>query len=295
MKKVTFHIVDVFAEEKYSGNQLAVCHSGRSLADDEMQQIAKEMNYSETTFVLSNERRENGYDVRIFTPENEVPFAGHPSLGTAYVIQREIIQKPVKKIKLNLLAGQIPVAFKYKEDMADRLWMKQAAPSFGDTFDAGDLSEVLSLPDHAIDSRYPVQEVTTGLPFIIVPLKTLKDVRAARVKRDEYYKLIRDSSAKALFIFSPETYKDENDLNARMFAEYYGIPEDPATGSANGCLAGYLVKYRFFDSEKINIRVEQGHEIGRPSLLYLRAEEKSGKIDVHVGGRVVMVARGEFV
>lgn len=295
MKKLKFNIVDVFAEERYSGNQLAVFHNADDLPDAEMQRIAREMNYSETTFIVSAKMKDNGYRVRIFTPEREVPFAGHPVIGTAYVILREIVKKPIKKVKLNLEAGQIPVAIKYRGDNAEKIWMKHPEPVFGDTFDMKSVAEALNLDLGKIDERFPVQEVSTGLPFIIVPLRTLNDVRSARIERDRYYSLIKDMSAKAIFIFSPETYEEGNDLNARMFGDYYGIPEDPATGSANGCLAGYLAKYRYFGDDKVNIRVEQGYEIGRPSLIYLRAEDTDGHIDIHVGGKVVMVAKGEFV
>jgi len=295
MKKLRFSIVDVFAEARYSGNQLAVFHDAGRLPEAEMQQIAKEMNYSETTFIVSDKMKDNGYRVRIFTPEREVTFAGHPVIGTAYVIQREVVRKPVKKVKINLNTGQVPVAIKYNGDDPDKVWMKQQEPVFGDTFDIKEVAEVLNLGPGAIDERFPVQDVSTGFPFIIVPLKTLNDVRAARIDRDKYYGLIKGISAKAIFIFSPETYETGNDLNARMFADYYGISEDPATGSANGCLAGYLAKYRYFGDEKVNVRVEQGYEIGRPSLLYLRAENADGHIEVHVGGRVVMIAKGEFV
>jgi len=145
MEKLTFYIVDVFAEEKYAGNQLAVVRSAKALSDAEMQRIAKEMNYSETTFILSDEKRDGGYDVRIFTPEREMPFAGHPTLGTAYVIQREIVKEPVEMIVLNLKVGQIPVTLSYSEGHVDTLWMKQLQPTFGQTFDVGSISQVLSL------------------------------------------------------------------------------------------------------------------------------------------------------
>ena len=134
-----------------------------------------------------------------------------------------------------------------------------------------------------------------GLPFIIVPLKTLDVLKQAKINRDKYFDLIRNTQAKAILIFSPQTYNHENDLNIRVFADYYGVPEDPATGSANGCLAAYLVKYRYFGKGQIDIRVEQGYEIGRPSLLLLRSEDKEGEIDISVGGRVVMVSKGEFI
>ena len=295
MEKLTFYIVDVFAEEKYAGNQLAVFRDAEALSDIEMQRIAKEMNYSETTFILSDEKRGGGYDVRIFTPERELPFAGHPTLGTAYVIQREIVKELIKKIILNLKVGQIPVTFRYDEEYGDILWMKQLKPIFGQTFDTELISKVLSLDVREIDDRFYVQDVSTGVPCIIVPLKTLDAVKRARISRYRYFEFIKGTQAKTILIFCPETYKKENDLNVRFFADYIGVPEDPATGSANGCLAGYLVKHRYFGKDRINIRVEQGYEIGRPSLLLLKAEEKGEGIDVYVGGKVILVAKGELV
>ncbi|KPL01588.1 MAG: phenazine biosynthesis protein [candidate division Zixibacteria bacterium SM23_73_2] len=290
-----FYIVDVFAEEKYAGNQLGVFRNSGSLSDSQMQKFAKEMNYSETTFILSEGKKEGGYDVRIFTPEEEVPFAGHPTLGTAFVIQQEIIKEPVDEVILNLKVGQIPVKFNYKKEKPDILWMKQKAPTFDRTFDRKIIAEVLNLGEKDIDDKFPIQEVSTGLPFIITPLKTLNGVKNAKIDTSKYLELIEKTEAKAILVFCGETYKKENDLNVRVFADYFGVPEDPATGSANGCLAGYLVKHRYFGKDKIDIRVEQGYEIGRPSLLFLKSEDMGNKIDVFVGGRVVMVAKGEFV
>ncbi len=295
MKKCTFYIVDVFAEEKYAGNQLAVVRDAKALSDIEMQQIAKEMNFSETTFILSEQKRNGGYDVRIFTPREEVPFAGHPTLGTAYVIQREIIKEPIDTIILNLKIGQIPITLNYNGEQIDILWMKQMAATFGRIFKPEQISQVLSLNQREMDDKFPIQEVSTGLPFIIIPLKTLDALKQAKVIRDKYFELIKDTQAKAMLIFCPQTYNQENGLNVRVFADYYGVPEDPATGSANGCLAGHLVKYRYFGKGQIDIRVEQGYEIRRFSLLFLRAEDKGEKIDVSVGGKVIMIAKGEFI
>jgi trans-2,3-dihydro-3-hydroxyanthranilate isomerase len=295
MRKFTFYIVDVFAEKKYAGNQLAVFRNVKSISDSDMQQIAREINYSETTFIASDEKRGGGYDVRIFTPAQEVPFAGHPTLGTAYVIQREIIGVPIDTICLNLKVGQIPVTMTYVGKHLDVLWMKQIPPTFTQTFDTSTVAEVLSLDKREIDDRFPIQEVSTGLPFIIVPLKTLGNLKKARIDRGKYLTLVKDTSAKAILIFCPETHTSKNDLSVRVFVDYFGIPEDPATGAGNGCLAGYLVKHRYFGSDKIDLRVEQGYEIGRPSLLLLRAKESEGKIEVSVGGKVIMVAKGELI
>jgi len=295
MAKYQFYIVDVFAEEKYAGNQLAVVRDAAALSDSQMQRITKEMNYSETTFILGEQPRDGGYDVRIFTPGAEVPFAGHPTLGTAFVIQHEIMKEPAETVILNLKVGQIPVTSGSGGKDKDILWMKQMDPTFGLTIEPGSISRVLGLDESEIDDRFVVQEVSTGLPFIIVPLKGLDAVKRAKVNKEECFKLIEDTQAKMILIFCPETYNQENDLNVRVFCDYYDIPEDPATGSGNGCLAGYLAKHRYFGHDKIDIRVEQGYEISRPSLLYLRAENKQGKIDVSVGGKVVMVAKGKLL
>jgi len=295
MKKRTFYIVDVFAEEKYAGNQLAVVRDTAGLSDSEMQNITKEMNYSETTFILSDDQKNGGYDVRIFTPAQEVPFAGHPTLGTAYIIQQEIIKKPIEKIILNLKIGRIPVTFNYTGTEKNVLRMKQIEPTFGQIVEPEPISQVLGINTSDIDERFPVQEVSTGMFFIIVPLKTLDAVKRAKVAGDKYFKLIENRQAKAILVFCPETYSQENDLNVRVFVDYYGIPEDPATGSGNGCLAGYLVKHRYFGKDQINIRAEQGYEIARHSLIYLRAKDTEGQINISVGGKVVMVARGELV
>ena len=288
----TFYILDVFAEEKYTGNQLAVVLMKNKLTDADMQKIAKEFNFSETTFILSHKSVNNGYNVRIFTPEREVPFAGHPTLGTAYVIQKEVIKNPVDTVTLNLKVGQTPVKLNYKDGRIERLTMKQMEPVFGRIFYREQISKILNIDASEIDNRFPVQEVSTGLPFIIVPLKSLNAIKMAKIEKEKYFELIKNTEAKAIFIFCPETYKKKNHLNARMFAPFYGIEEDPATGSANGCLAGYLVKHGYFGKNNINVKVEQGYEIGRPSLLFLKAKRDGDKIEIHVGGKVIEVAKG---
>jgi trans-2,3-dihydro-3-hydroxyanthranilate isomerase len=291
-----FYLVDVFAESKYAGNQLVVVRNAADLSALDMQKIAAEMNYSETAFLLSDELRDGGYDVRIFSLDEELPFAGHPTLGTAYIIQQQVIGKDVAEVKLNLKAGQIPVTFSYIDGKPGQLWMRQIAPTFGRTFSPEDVARALNLNDSSIDQSFPIEEVSTGLPFIIVPLKDLEAVKNCSVDRVGYMKLIDQAEAKSVFVFCPECYDPNNQINGRMFDDYHGIAEDPATGSANGCLAAYLVKNRYYGTTEIDIKVEQGYEIGRPSLLLLKAQEQEdGAIAVSVGGTVIMVAGGELV
>ncbi|ASS95528.1 PhzF family phenazine biosynthesis protein [Peribacillus simplex] len=291
MERINYSIVDVFSNGKYTGNQLAVFKNAGNIPDNEMQQIAKEINFSETTFILSDSKNDGGYDVRIFTPNEEVPFAGHPTLGTAYIIQNEVLKAPLDTIILNFKGGQITVSFNNQEEL---LWMKQNEPTFGRILDTDKIYEVLNIHKENIDDRFPIQEVSTGLPVLVVPLKSLEAVRKVKINREKYFELIEHTDAKAIMVFSPETYDSKNDLNVRDFADYYGIPEDAATGSSNGCLAAYLVKYRYFKKSEIDIRVEQGCEIERPSLLFLKAGDVNGEIVVHVGGKVVKIAQGEW-
>ena len=294
MGNLVFYIVDVFAEERYAGNQLAVFLGGGGLGDGEMQAIAREINFSETTFIMSETPRDGGFDVRIFTPAEEVPFAGHPTLGTAHILATEIATTPADRIVLNLGVGRIPVAI--EEDQKGVIYrMEQIEPQFGKTLSIKDLAPVLRLTTGDFDTDLPIEEVSTGLPHIIVPLRNLDALKRAQVNRDRYFDLVRDAWAKPILIFSPETHQPENDISARMFADSFGISEDPATGSGNGCLAGYLVKHRWRGQDEIDLVSEQGYEIGRPSLLYLTAKEREGRIEVKVGGRAITVARGGFV
>jgi trans-2,3-dihydro-3-hydroxyanthranilate isomerase len=285
---LTFYIVDVFAEEKYSGNQLAVVRGGAGLPDERLQKIALEINYSETTFVLSEDVTDGGYDVRIFTPGDEIPFAGHPTLGTAYVIQHEILASPVERITLRLKAGEIPVTF------GEVLWMRQLPPTLGAILDSALLARTLNLETADLDDYYPVQEISTGLPALIVPLRDLDALRRCKVNWERYTEVA--GSGKNLYVFCPEPHDDSpGDLSARMFANDLGVPEDPATGSAAGCLAAYLLEHSYLGTDSVDVRVEQGYEIDRPSLLYLRATRDGDEMRVDVGGKVQMVARGELV
>ncbi len=295
MAGLPFYMVDVFAEEKYAGNQLAVFRGGQSLRAEDMQRIAQEVHFSETTFIVSEKPRGGGFDVRIFTPAEELPFAGHPMLGTAHILQTEILKSGSDSVVLNCQTGPIPVSTvgSGKETV---YWMKQNAPEFGRTHVPSILGAILGLGEDDIDPRFPIEEVSTGLPHILVPLRTLGALKRARVHQEKYFEFIKDKWAKAILVFSPEPHEAKNNIAVRMFADCFGIIEDPATGSGNGCLAAYLVRHRYWGNAAVDVRSEQGYEIGRPSLLYLRAKEAGdGTFGVSVGGKAVTVARGEFV
>lgn len=292
MSRPKFFITDVFTTQRYGGNPLATFIDCGSLSDQEMQQIAKEINFSETTFITSRHPKNDGYDVRIFTPNAEIDFAGHPTLGTAHIIRNKLRLESAHEISLNLRVGQIPVTFIASSGKPPTLWMKQMTPKFGKRLVAEALTRVLGIAQSDIDENFPIEEVSTGFPTLVVPLKNLATLKRVKINRDEYFALVNDAWAKIILVFSPQGYEKNQRLSVRVFGDYYGITEDAATGSSNGCLAAYLAHHKLLGSSSIEMAVGQGYEIARPSTLLLRANETNNGIEVFVGGSVVDVAEG---
>ena len=289
-RKIKYYITDVFAPERYFGNQLAVFLDYGQLSDEEMQQIAREINFSETTFITSPQKKNGGYDVRIFTPGAEIDFAGHPTLGTAYILRKYLEENDPQEVVLNLKAGQIPVQVR-----DDQLWMRQFTPDFGQRFNASMIAELLNISVEDIVKESPIEEISTGFPFTIVPLKDMDALQRASINMEEYSMFIEEAWGKGILVFCKEGYTGAQQIAARVFVPYLGVPEDPATGSANGCLAAYLVKHKTFGTEDIEVTVGQGYEIGRPSEIYLQAKKEKGIYRVNVGGKVVEVAEGYWM
>lgn len=295
--KPPFYLVDVFAEAPLSGNQLAVFVVPPDFPVEAMQRMAREINISETTFITSRPDRvhpEDGWAVRIFTPEEELPFAGHPTLGSAWIIRKEILREPAAQIMIKLACGQIPVTFQKSAEGDEILWMHQLPPRFGKTLEAGLACFALGIKTSELDTGFPIQEVTTGLPFVIIPLKSLSVLSRLKVQENALNRLLMGLEARAILAFCPETRCSLNQLSVRVFTAYACAPEDPATGSANGCLAGYLLEHRYFRQDQLKVRIEQGHELNRPSLLYLEAEKNGPDFHIRVGGKVFPVAAGRW-
>jgi trans-2,3-dihydro-3-hydroxyanthranilate isomerase len=284
-----FYIVDVFAENKYEGNQLAVFIPEGKMEPTEMQKIAREMNFSETTFINSGIQDNGGYDVKIFSPDSELPFAGHPTLGTAYVIKNLLDRSDSSKINLNLPVGQIPVVF---EDQF--AWMTQNQPEFGAKVEIDRIPAILQINREDINTELPIQVVSTGLPSVIVHLNSLDAISRCKINHRAYAELLKDMGDVNLLVFTTETASPENDLNVRLFMPIPGYLEDPATGSANGNLAGYLLEHNFFNSNEISYRVEQGAFIDRPSLLKIKAKKTDDHYLIQVGGQVITVSEGKW-
>lgn len=294
MRELPFHIVDVFPTDKYTGNQLAVIESYGELSSDEMQQIAQEMGYSETTFIESDIRGNDANEVRIFTTVEEIPFAGHPTLGTAFVLRDLLGVTTTDEVRLQLGVGEIPVRFE-STGSEEILWMTQQPPSFGTIHDVADLVDVISLDAPAISTAFPIQTVSTGLPTTIIPLLNRRALQSVSIDQSAYQRFANTAETRTILLFCLDPRNSTHDLAVRVFAPALGLIEDPATGSANGNLAGYLLNHGVFETNSVNVQVEQGYEIGRPSLIYLRASQETTSIRVQVGGRVIHVAHGRLV
>lgn len=287
MKTIPFYICDVFCMNNNTGNQLAVFIDEEKLSKEEMQLIAAEINFSESTFISPVPNNDGSFNVRIFTPVSEIPFAGHPCLGSAYVIQNKLKNPLVGKVVLRLVAGDIPIVCK-----KSIWWMDQVQPIFENIYPSDKIAKMLSLGPEDLLSGYPVEEVSTGLPFTIVPLRSLQGLKTAKVQKELYNEFLAEANGKGLLVFCKGSYMKNQHLAVRVFVPWLGIEEDPATGSANGCLAAYLLKNNFFDTNTISLTAGQGYEINRPSELYLDAKVESGKYTIKVGGLVKEVAEG---
>jgi trans-2,3-dihydro-3-hydroxyanthranilate isomerase len=290
VRKFRFVQLDVFTTRPLEGNQLAVVSDARGLSDDEMQKLARETNLSETTFILPREdavERAEGHKVRIFTVNEELPFAGHPTLGTAWYLRQNSTRD---EIVLDLKIGKVPVRFEQRDD---RLFgeMLQAEPQFGRTCSHAEVAKVLGLPVAELDEDLPIQTVSTGLPFTVVPFRSLATLQKLNVGWGQMVSYLATLGNPGFFYFvCRETVDPKATLHARMIF-YNG--EDPATGSAAGCCAAWAVKYGVLPPEVQGL-IEQGMETRRPGWIYIRAARSGDTVtNVRVGGNVVQVINGE--
>ncbi len=307
---------DVFSSRPLEGNSLAVFFDGRGLSDAEMQSIAKEMNLSETTFILprgvdgdaaagdTEMERERGVRVRIFTVQEELPFAGHPTLGTAFALRG---QTRAREVKLNLNVGTVPVRFDdgATEDGARKnsgqasgapslqpafAEMTQVDPVFGAAHSCEAVAQATGLRIEDFDDSVPIQTVSTGLPYTVTPLKSLAVIQNLRLDMNRAAEFLAKTDTKFFYFVTRETVDREARLHARMLF-YNG--EDPATGSAAGCTAAWMVAHGVAKPDE-RVLIEQGLEMKRPSRIFVRAARDNNRVvNVRVGGNAVEVLRGE--
>jgi trans-2,3-dihydro-3-hydroxyanthranilate isomerase len=295
-RRLPFVQVDVFTSVPLEGNQLAVFADGSSLSDAEMQAIAKETNLSETTFILPRDtatERERGVRVRIFTTSEELPFAGHPTLGTAMVLRNDVQHGngSAEEIALDLNVGRIPVRFSTRDGRPFGM-MTQRDPEFKNKHSREDVARAAGLAIGDIADDVPIQTVSTGNAFAIVPVKSLTILQKLSPTWANMKAYLDKSDAKFFYFVSRETLNPEVQLQSRMIF-YNG--EDPATGSAAGPCAAWAVQYGVVPADQ-QVLMEQGVEMKRRSRIFFSAGRNGGKIvNVRVGGHVAEVARGEFI
>ena len=298
MKKLHYYLLDVFTDEVFGGNQLAVFPDGQDVPEHLMQKIAKELNLSETTFVLPPANPANNIKLRIFTPGRELPMAGHPTLGTAHVLlAKQYLNPSNNQLVFEEGVGNITIDFEREDNEPGLITMEQPLPEFGTIItDVQLLADLLSLYPEDIKTEFPSQVVSCGVPFFYIPLKSLDAVKRAKLRQDVLESKLNHPNLESIFLFSTETVTPTGTIHSRMFAPAFGIPEDPATGSANGPLGCYLVKYGLVPAQPIsNIVCEQGFEMGRPSILHITIGTEHNEItSVKVGGKSVLVGEGYF-
>jgi trans-2,3-dihydro-3-hydroxyanthranilate isomerase len=289
-RKLAMVQVDVFTDRALTGNALAVFPDGRGLSTEQMQALAKETNLSETTFILPGDpaaEKKRGTRVRIFTVAEELPFAGHPTLGTAFVLRGS---SGSPEILLGLNVGTVPVRFEQPSGQPLFGEMTQQNPEFGTMHDPADVAQATGLSAEDLDRSVPIQTVSTGMPFTITALRSLRRLESLRLDLNRASEYLARSGGKFFYFVCRETLDPNARLHARMLF-YNG--EDPATGSAAGCAAAWMVAHGVADSDE-RVMIEQGLEMQRPSRIFVRATKQDNHVsNVRVGGNCVEVLRGE--
>jgi trans-2,3-dihydro-3-hydroxyanthranilate isomerase len=298
MKKLSMAQVDVFTDRALTGNALAVFLDGRGLSTEQMQALAREMNLSETTFILPGDaaaEKTRGVRVRIFTVQEELPFAGHPTLGTAFVLRGQAgATAGAPEIRLALNVGTVPVSFTEEPPRPVFGEMTQKDPEFGPIHDVEAVARLTGLSASDFDDSAPIQTVSTGVPFTIAAVRSLKTLQNLRLDLDRSAEYLARSGGKFFYFVCRETVNPKARLHARLIF-YNG--DDPATGSAAGCCSAWMVAHGVAASDE-QVLIEQGLEVHRPSRIFVRATRQNNRSDnqvvnVRVGGNCVEVLRGE--
>jgi trans-2,3-dihydro-3-hydroxyanthranilate isomerase len=301
MKEYRFFQADVFTDRPFTGNPLAIFPEAEGLTSEEMQSIAKEMNLSETTFVLPPTDLKARFRLRIFTPASELPLAGHPVVGTCFVLaERGMIplEEGTNRIFQECKAGVLPVDIVVRGGKVEEVVMTQSPPRFFDEYDnRALLAAAVGLPEgELLPGGLRAQVVSTAVPQLMVPAASLHHFGRIELDLAAMRQVLRETESDCFMIFTRECVQAEGTVHARMFAPALGVAEDPATGSASGALGAYLVKHGLVEAKPTaRILVEQGYEMGRPSAIHVEVDaDESGPKEVRVGGKAVEVAEGRL-
>jgi len=283
-----FYQVDVFSNKLFGGNPLAVFLKGEDFKEEQLPQAAREMNLSETTFVSSPSHPDADFDVRIFTPEKEIPFAGHPTLGTAFVLKDAgLIPSTKNHLLLNFKTGLVPVHIQDNGIISMKTPPGEILKTFSNT---KEVAKSLGLKENNIESDLPIQTVTTGFPALLVPINSLGAMKEILLDLALLKPLLEEVKADMIYPFTRQTFDQKNSIHARGFAPFIGIPEDPGTGSVASALGYYLYEK---NSKKKRIIIEQGYEMKRPSNIFVEIDDVEGRTnEILIGGRVKLVFKG---
>lgn len=307
---IAYHTADVFTDTPFGGNPLAVIPDARGLTDEQMASLTREFNYSETVFVFPPEDPANTRKIRIFTPGSELPFAGHPTVGTAFVLAatRAIpLDGDETHIVFEEKIGPVPVIIRSAHGKPYFTQLSAATmPARGpDSYDVRTIASLISLTDSDIDidGPYSIEAMSAGVPFLFVPVRDIDTLGRARIKLDLWEKELKGTWAPEVFVFTESAESLAKNgartgdavIHARMFAPNLGVPEDPATGSAAAAFGGYLARLSDMKDRTLNYLIHQGVEMGRPSKLFVEVDVVHGEVlAVRVGGASVLVASGEL-
>jgi trans-2,3-dihydro-3-hydroxyanthranilate isomerase len=287
---IPFYQVDVFTDHIFGGNPLAVFPEGQRFAEEDLIKIAREMNLSETTFVYPSTHAEADFNVRIFTPTQELPFAGHPTLGTTHVLRELKWVAPEKNpIRLNFKVGIISVSREGDKEFMEHPPAKTLHHLNSDFA----VCKALGLTPDCIDDSFPIQVVSTGFPALIVPIKSINYLNKININSEVLHEILSPLGVDMIYPFCCETSNDKHTIHSRGFAPALGIPEDPATGSVAGAMGAYWANFK--DGENITMVIEQGYAMGRPSLITVEIKKQEGEIkNIRVGGRSKNVFFGQM-
>ncbi len=301
MNQLDFLLIDVFTDRPFGGSRLTLFPSAAGVSAGTMQQLAQEMGPGETAFVQADPDPDNHRaGLRVFTPQAELPFAGHAILGAAFALDQVGLRGDAERGSPSLWSLEAgPCEVTTSETPVGLIYsMSHGTPSFlGEYYHRGKVAHALGLSESDLSiTGLPCEIISTGLPIHVVPVGSLAAVRGARLRRREADAIARDLGFGDLFLFTFETESPEATVHCRMFAPHFGIPEDPASGAALGALAAYLVKHRLArPGGRLTFIGEQGLEMGRPSRLYVDADVRDGRaVNIHVGGQCVLVGQGRI-
>jgi trans-2,3-dihydro-3-hydroxyanthranilate isomerase len=289
------HLLDVFAERRFQGNPLAVVISPEPLSRRVMGEVAREMNFSETTFITPKRQPDGAYRVRIFTPAREIAFAGHAVLGTGHVLRQLERGPPPVTVRLGLDIGVLPVTFQLRSGSGETAWLRAPPVTAGPVLEPERIADALGLRVSDFEPSMPIQQWGAGTAAMIAALRSLRALEGCTPTRQTLALLEAAGLPPLLYLYCRETRHRRNDLSARFFFEANGLREDPATGNAAAFLGAHLVQYGAISRGRTHLRIEQGYSVGRPSLVHLRVDSTTKEPAIEVGGRVIQTAQGELL